>query len=240
MRAAADPLMDKFTRFDSQAAPRAGVFGAVEAVLKTPGSLVRELGRPDGTAAVWSLRLLAVAVALSAAYGAVLGLYQPGLQTLWASLKVPIVVVGSALLCTPTLFVFNSLAGSRLTFPQTLGVALAASASIALLLTAFAPVVWFFGVSTRGFGFMSFLHLLVFAFAVGFGLQRLWTIRSYLAYLNGAETIWPGVLFAWSMILVLVGLQMAYYLRPLLLAGPFCTGERGLFLEFLAPPQPGS
>jgi hypothetical protein len=43
-----------------------------------------------------------------------------------------------------------------------------------------------------------------------------------------------GLLTLWSMLVMVVGPQMAHYFRPILLAGPFRTGQRGIFLEFLA------
>ena len=41
-----------------------------------------------------------------------------------------------------------------------------------------------------------------------------------------------GFLRLWLMIVIFVGLQMAYVLRPLMMPGDFYVGERGLFFEF--------
>ena len=35
----------------------------------------------------------------------------------------------------------------------------------------------------------------------------------------------------WFFIVLFVALQMAYYFRPLLIPGPFHSGQRGLFME---------
>lgn len=229
-READDPsLREQFQRFDGQTLGGSGL-GA--ALLRTPGALIRRLAeepRPSGL----TLGLLANAFLLAGAYGAVLGLFQPGVQTFFAALKIPIVLLGSSLLCTPTLYVFNTLGGSRLTYAQVVGLAVLLAAAISLILAALIPVVAFFTISTGGFAFMTFLHLAVFAVGVGFGLRLLATARSYLRHLDGAEAVGGGVLACWSVLVVLVGLQMAYYFRPILLPGPFFTGERGLFTEFL-------
>ena len=170
------------------------------------------------------------------AYGAILGLFKPGLQTLYASLKLPIVILGTALLCTPTFYVFNAILGSRFTFKQTLGTILFLSCSTALVLVAFAPIAWFFTVSTGGAGFLILLHLLVFLIAVAYGMSSLNTARKYLNYIDATHTPINGAfLFLWFVIVLFVALQMAYYFRPLLVPGEgavvFHTGERGLFFE---------
>ena len=221
-----------FEAYDRQTSDSANPFRIAGALLHAPGPLFRDLG--SGTRiAERAGALLLVTIAFCAGYGAILGLYAPGMQTLLAAVKIPLIVTGSALLCTPTLYVFNGLAGSRLSYLQTVGLALLMAAALGLMLAAFAPIVWFFGVSTEGAGFMSVLHLLVFAVAVGFGLRTMNVARNYMEFRGGAAVLGSGLYFLWSMLVVLVGLQMAYWFRPLLLPGPFHTGQRGLFLEFL-------
>jgi hypothetical protein len=107
------------------------------------------------------------------------------------------------------------------------------SAVVSLMLVAFAPIAWFFGVSTGSAGFLTFLHVTVFVVAAGFGLRTMELARRYFRHLDGSEAIGPFLLLAWSVLVVLVGLQMAYYVRPILTPGPFFAGERGLFLDAL-------
>lgn len=211
----------------------------VAAVLRAPGALIRDL-RVARNLSGYGFSLLLTTVLFSAAYGAILGMFKPGLQTLFAAAKLPIVVLGTALLCTPTFYVFNGILGSKFTFRQTLTVVLFLSVSVALVLVAFAPITWFFTVSTRGTGFLSFLHVLVFFIATLYGLHSLNTARKYLAHLEEDYTPINGAfLFLWSMIVLVVGLQMAYHLRPFLEPlpdGRFMLGERGLFFEALLGP----
>lgn len=227
-------------RFDAEAelrGPRAP-FAVAGAVLKAQGALIRDLkeGRRLGG---YLGSLFLASVFFSAAYGAVLGLFQPGLQTLYAALKVPIVVVGTALLCAPTFYVFNSILGSRLSLGQTLCVVLFLAAGAGLVLVAFAPIAWFFTVSTGGVEFLTILHLGVFLVAALYGIRSLDAGRRYLAWLDSTQTAIHGKMLAlWFLLLVFVALQMAYYFRPLLLPGPFHKGERGLFIEALAKTDP--
>ena len=143
-------------------------------------------------------------------------------------------VLGTALLCTPTFYVFNSILGSRLTLPQTLGIVLFLSASASLVLVAFAPIAWFFTVSTGGRDFLTLLHLGIFLIAALYGFRSLDVGRRYLNFVDATQiSVNAKVLFLWFVLVLFVALQMAYYMRPLLVPGPFHLGERGLFLEAL-------
>ena len=232
-------LIERLERdeFDSDRAFRRfpGSLAVAGAILKEQGAVVRDvaMGR-NLTGYVTGLALCTILMA--AFYGAVIGLYQPGTQTLFAAVKMPLIILGTALMCTPTFFVFNAIFGSKLSLGQTLALVLLLSAATTLVLAAFAPIAWFFTVSTRGQGFLVFLHLSIFAVACAFGMRALLVARRYLEYLiNTHRAISPGLLVIWLVIVAFVGLQMAWYMRPLLEPGPFHTGERGLFIEALGP-----
>ena len=211
-----------------------GPFSVVGAVLRAPGAFIRDL-RSESHLGGYGLSLALTTLLFSAAYGAILGLFQPGLQTLYAAAKLPVVVLGTSLMCTPTFYVFNAILGSKFTFRQTLTAVLWLAAAVALVLVAFAPIVWFFTVSTRGPGFLVFLHVFVFFIAMCYGIHSLNTARKYLDVLETSHTpIHGAFLFLWFIIVLFVALQMAYYLRPFLEPLPdhrFFLAERGLFLE---------
>ena len=224
--------LKRFETYDRQKLASGSPFQLADALLRAPGQLLRDIGSEERIAARAG-GLFLVTVALCAGYGAILGLFSGGAQPLLAAAKLPIIVAGSALLCTPTLYVFNALSGSRLSYLQTVGLALLMAAALGLMLTAFAPIVWFFGVSTEGSAFMRTLHLGVFAVAAAHGFHTLNVARRYLEFRGGGAVLGSGLFLLWSILVVFVGLQMAWWFRPLLVAGPFHTGERGLFLEFL-------
>jgi hypothetical protein len=216
---------------------RRSPFSVVGALIRAPGALVRDLKNGRSLGALLA-SLAFTTLLFSAAYGAILGLYRPGLQTAYAAAKLPIVVLGTALLCAPTFYVFNAILGSRFSFGQTLVAVLFLSAAAALVLVAFAPIAWFFTVSTRGAGFIVVLHSVFFAVAAGYGIRWLNTARKYLGYLDETQTaIHGGFLASWCVLVLFVACQMAWTFRPLLLPGPegpvFHTGERGLFFEAL-------
>jgi len=232
-------LFDKLERdqFDGATLSRRP-FGIVGAILRSQGAVLRDLGGESHLGGYLS-SLAVTTLLFTAAYGAVMGLFHPGLQTLYAAAKLPIVLLGTGLLCTPTFYVFNAILGSRFTFRQSLATVLLLGSATSLVLLAFLPIAWFFTVSTSGAGFITALHLAIFLVAVGYGVGSLNTARRYLNYVDSTQTpINGGFLLVWFLVVLLVGLQMAYYVRPLFIpevGGPvaFFLGERGLFLEGL-------
>lgn len=231
-------LFEKLERdvFDSDGLTRGfrGRLSVVGALLRAPGAILRDL-KEERNFAAYAGSLILTTVLFAAAYGAILGMFQPGLQTLFAAAKLPVVVLGTAFLCTPTFYVFNAILGSAFTFRQTLGAVLFLTASTVIVLVAFAPIAWFFTVSTRGTGFLMVLHGFVFLVAVVYGMRSLNMARKYLAHLENCHTPIHGtVLFLWFAIVVFVALQMGWYLRPFVEPLPdlrFFLGERGLFFE---------
>jgi hypothetical protein len=220
-------------RFDFEA--RGGMpppFRIAEALLKARGAVVREV-RAAGGPGRHVLNLLIVIFVFGAVYGAIVGLFAGGRQIAYAAAKIPLVLVATTVLCLPTFYVFNSLLGSRLTIGQTTMMLFLLAATVAVLLIAFAPIAWFFTVSTGGPGFMAGFHIAVFAIGLIVGVRWVDEARRYLRHLEGdAASVAGGFYTLWIALYTVVGCQMAYYLRPLISAGPFHTGERGLFLEF--------
>lgn len=236
-RTAREELLARLERdeFDSDAA---GGFAVVGAVLKAQGAVIRDLsaGRNLGRY-LWGF--FGTVLVFFAAYGAILGMYRPGFQILYSAAKLPIVVLGTAALCTPTFYVFNSILGSRWTFAQTATLVLLFAASSTLIFVAFAPIAWLFTVTTGGALFLRILHLAVAAIAVAFGAHVLSVTRKYLSYLDRTQTpVHGGFVVVWLAIVLGVAMQMAWYFRPLIEPGPFHTGERGMFLEALSVSGP--
>ncbi len=235
------PEADQFEKlerdvFDSDGLKR-GLWGRLSvagAILRAPGAILRDL-KEERNLVAYAASMILTTVLFASAYGAILGMFQPGLQTLFAAAKLPLVVLGTVLLCTPTFYVFNAILGSAFTLRQTLGAVLFLTSSTVIVLVAFAPISWFFTVSTRGTGFLMVLHGFVFFVASVYGMRSLNTARRYLAQIeNGHTPIHGPFLLLWFAIVAFVGLQMAWYLRPFVEPLPdlgFFLGERGLFIE---------
>lgn len=241
-----EPWQDRMAsdQFDVAAAGgplwrRLGVGGAI---LKAQGAICRDLHDGRGLS-TYGAGFLMLTLLASSAYGAVVGSFAGWPQAGYATLKFPIVVIGSALMCLPSFYVFQCLSGARLTLAQAATAVLYFSAAAGMLLLAFAPIAWFFTVSTEvtAWRFIVALHFSVSAIAAAFGIGVLNRAERYLACLHpGTALLRRSVLSGWFLLYLIVAAQMAYYLRPLLWPGPFWTGERGLFLEALGPFFSGS
>ena len=64
-------------------------------------------------------------------------------------------------------------------------------------------------------------------------INALTPLTSMFLHGSWGHLLGNGLFLLWSLLVILVGLQMAYWFRPLMTPGPFHLGERGLFVEFL-------
>lgn len=183
------------------------LFQMIDALLKHPWRVAYELTK--GRCPATSASLFAITVSCAAVYGLIVGAFSGGSQ-LWAvPVKMTAGLLLSALICLPSLHIFNAISGGEQTFPQTLGLLLESVALSAILLLGFAPIAWIFAQSTHSAAFMGFLHLLFWSLSAWFGLRLL---SRFFSGLNGHGA---GSLKIWCAIFVLVVLQMSTTLRPL-------------------------
>jgi hypothetical protein len=189
----------------------------VELLLKRPAAVLA-LARDSGRCESLLWLLLAAFVPCTLAYGAVLGTFSGGTQLWAAPLKLVGGLLGSALLCLPSLYIATCLSGRDATVPEVVGTLLAVVTLTSVLLLGFAPAAWLFSVSTSSLGFMGVLHLLIWLTSSVVGLRLLW--------LGNPRSPRSGHLLLWTVMFLLVGLQMSANLRPLL-----GTSERLLPVE---------
>ena len=124
--------------------------------------------------------LAVAAVLLGAFYGACMGSYgvvtgKEGawLQIVSAMVKVPLLFVLTLVVTFPSLYVFNALVGSRLSFLSMLRLLVAGVAVMMALLASFGTIVAFFGFTSTSYNFMKLLNVLVFAVSGLLGLSFL-------------------------------------------------------------------
>lgn len=195
----------------------------VEALLRRPHALVMHLGKADGGA---TSRFGALALLSFLLFGLVLGCFAKHEQLWAAPLKIAAGLLVSGVICFPSLYIFATLAGSRVT-PGQLAATLAGALALAgLLLLGFAPAIWIFAESTDSFGFMGVLAvgswLIAFTFALRF-------LRAMALVSGGTQA---GPLRIWSFVFLLVTLQMTTSLRPILgRSDEMLTSEKKFFLQ---------
>jgi hypothetical protein len=172
------------------------------------------------------VRLLLGAVLCFAAYGATAGLFQGGAQVGWSAVKAPLIVLGTALLCLPSLYVFATLAGARLSPARFAFVVAAFLALLGLLALGLIPINWLFSVSSRSLLFVVWLHLSSWILAVMLARRFL---RAVFEEEGPRRAV--GV---WLVLFVVVSLQVTTCLRPVLwraAGAPAFEGRRLSFME---------
>jgi hypothetical protein len=195
----------------------------IEALLKYPGRIIHEL--QHNWRAALSAWLLILALIGMAIYGLVVGSFSGGSQMWIAPAKIALGTLLATLICLPSLYIFVCLSGIDVRLRTVSGVLFAAVGLGALLLIGFAPVAWIFSQSTDSVAFMGALHLILWAIGIGFGLRL---IQNMGRLLSGSVR---NHLKLWSLIFVVVCLQMATTLRPIVgTSKHFLPGEKKFFL----------
>ncbi len=207
--------------------PVSGVLPAVEAILRQPRRILRQL-RQEGHGSLIACLIL-IAVACSLVYGLVVGSFSRGdqLYQFWtAPVKIALGLVLSALICLPSLYIFSCLSGSPARLVEVFGVLAGVLALTTVLLIGFAPVAWVFSESTKSLPAISALHLFFWLVATYFGLRFLHTGFAHL----GAKS--NGGVKVWVVIFLLVALQMTTALRPIVGTAPtFLPAEKKFFVN---------
>lgn len=194
-----------------------------EALLRRPRDLVSRLAEPGHGATGKFLLLAVVAVLL---FGLVLGCFAKHEQLWAAPLKIVCGLLFSGLICFPSLYIFSTLAGARVSVSQLAACLAGAMALAGLLLLGFAPAVWIFAESTDSLGFMGALALIAWLVAAIFALGFL---GSAVVVAGGRK---QGPMVIWSLIFLLVTLQMTTSLRPILGRTPdLLTQEKKFFIQ---------
>lgn len=197
----------------------------LQTLLKHPGRIIHELHA--GRRRLLAAQFLLFALGGMALYGVVVGSLSGGAQLWIAPAKLALGTLLSGLICLPSLYIFCALAGSEFRLRALAGVLAAASCLTSLLLVGFAPVAWIFSQSTDSLAFMGTLHLLFWLLSLSFGLRLLGGITRFP---SGDRR---GGLKSWSLLFILVCLQMTTTLRPIIgRSDHFLPGEKKFFLTY--------
>jgi hypothetical protein len=118
-----------------------GLLSIAVDVLTRPEAFVDRFDRPDRVGEVVS-PLLVLLLLGAGLFGAVIGSYDGGWQLLYASVKLPAVLLLAAVVSLPALRVLHAREGRSVSAARAGLAALVGCARVALLSTALAPVVW--------------------------------------------------------------------------------------------------
>lgn len=196
------------------------------------GELIVERRVPhgfDGVLVMWCLVLLAV-------YGASMGLFNGTRGALYAAVKLPLLYGVTLFVCFPALYAANTQLGPRLRIDQTARLLLMAISANVVALASYAPVSYFFVLTTShdGYGFLVLMHVGVFV-AAGAGTVVVATMlfRATCRAMNTSLRL--GFVLSWGVLYGLVASHASWVLRPWIGARgieyTFLRAQEGSFLE---------
>jgi hypothetical protein len=158
-----------------------------------------------------------------------MGLYAGGLQVFFAAVKIPMLLLISLYVSLPTYYVLNGFFGGDLSLRQLAVLFMVSFAVMAIMLVAFLPVTLFFTLTTpeRSFATYGFTVLLnVFFFGIS-GLTAINYLLKGFAVIHGENRRWILPMIIGSAVLIFVGTQLAWVLRPYF----------HFYSEFIRPPS---
>jgi len=143
----------------------------------------------------------------------------------FAAIKVPLLIVATALLCLPSFYVCNTLLGLRDDFAAACRGLFATQATLGIALGALAPVSVFTSISVRDPYALTLFDALSFGIAT-LAAQRV--LARHYAPLVARDRRHRIALRTWLVLYAFTGIQLAWVLRPF-------RGTAGFPVEFLRP-----
>lgn len=174
------------------------------------------------------MRLAWIIVLAGAIYGMGMGAFDLSTPERWllpmfAAMKVPMVLLGTFLVCLPGFFVLNSVAGVRSDWTRARDAVMAGQAAMAMCLASLMPLTLFLyasGVDHRRAIWVSLATFTVATLAGQVVMQRRY------ASLIARARVHRALLLAWIVMYAFVGVQFGWMLRPF-------VGTPGKPVEFL-------
>ena len=185
------------------------------------------------------------AIILGVVYGFFMGWYALGggrsdafLHMGAVMLKLPLLFVGTLLVTFPSLYVFNALIGCRLGFRETLRLIVATIVVNLAIAASLGPILGFFTLSTKSYGFMVLLNVALLGIAgfvsLGFLMRALSAVARDPRFAPPPPPPSPypptqpmipqttprtegsavGIFWVWIITYGIVGAQMGWILRP--------------------------
>ena len=185
---------------------------------KTPGlgELLRApsevMGFADGKAQYWRLAafLSFVTVVGCALFGFAVGSFVDLKVAALDAAKMVGIAAFSFVLCFPTLYVFATISGSKLSASRLAVLGLVFTATLSCLLAALSPILWLFSVSTENVGFIIGLSNLLGMVSLAF------VTRPIAAAVRKGIVANVVGLKAWLVVFAVVALQTVTLVRPML------------------------
>jgi hypothetical protein len=194
-----------------------------ETILRQPHALINRIDMGCHGAVG---RFITICIGSFLLFGFVIGCFAKHEQLWAAPLKITAGLLFASVICFPSLYIFATLSGSKITIAQMATYFAGALSLAGILLLGFAPAIWIFAESTDSLGFMGVLAIITWIITILFALRFLNTV----AGATGGHKKTP--LRLWGIIFLLVTLQLTTSLRPILgRSDELFTQEKKFFLQ---------
>ncbi|MFH1549034.1 MAG: hypothetical protein ABIH04_00590 [Planctomycetota bacterium] len=175
-------------------------------------------------------------------YGALMGLYNPRfspLQSLYGGIKLPLVFLGTLIVCLLPFYIINIFIGLRLRFRQIVNLFMTGVCSTSIVALCLAPIAAFFMLTVKGasrYHLIFLINVVLLAIAGFAGLVYISRAIRFLACHYESRTGVPlragAVLKLWMLVYIFVGIQLAWELRPYMVReGTIPEGASLVFLR---------
>ena len=170
------------------------------------------MGFADGKARYWRLAaFLALVTAVGCAlFGFAVGSFVDLKVAAFDAAKMVGIVAFSFALCFPTLYVFATISGSKLSAARLAVLGLVCTATLGSLLAALSPILWLFSVSTEKVAFIVVLSCFLAALSLVFVKCPIAAAAEKGIVANKAG------LHLWLIVFAIVALQTVTLVRPML------------------------
>lgn len=190
----------------------------LSSLLKNKDEIYNTLDSPR-TWPRYVMHFMLIALLGMAAFGLVMGTYVPHWwHSLTLAWKTIVLIWGPLAICTPSLFVFGAIRGSRITLPQLLFLLMGALATTGIVLLALTPLTWFFTWTTETSIFLRVMNGMFIGLALAFGMfffsKGLLAIHKKLKAAGTPSSISIDVVVLWFILLIIVVAQMSMKLGP--------------------------
>ena len=178
-------------------------------LLRAPGEV---MGFADGRAHYWRLAVfLALVSAVGCAlFGFAIGSFVDLKVAALDAAKMVGIAAFSFALCFPTLYVFATISGSKLSATRLAVIGLICTATLGSLLAALSPILWLFSVSTENVAFIVVLSCFLAALSLAFVVCPITAAAEKKIVANKAG------LHLWLVVFAVVALQTVTLVRPML------------------------
>jgi hypothetical protein len=175
-------------------------------LLRSPGEVASDCKEDRNLASVAASAIVAITVG-AVLFGAAVGSWRGGIQIAYAALKLPVVTLGTLVLCVPAFHAIAAVFGRPWSLRSAVSIMLVAGARFSLVLLAATPVVWL--TINLGASYDAVKLVASLAYALG-GLAALGLLLQGLG--DGPGKIATVVTFVG--VFLVVGGQAAWILRP--------------------------